>query len=125
MNLKLRGIGMVRGHAQRHRARFLGDSQIAEGASNPLFVIRQLTFSQGAIDMIFFIAVLSINLGLVNLLPIPILDGGHLLLYCIEAVTGKPVGERATEISFRIGLAFIFSLMILVTWNDLVQIWSK
>jgi len=64
-------------------------------------------------------AMLSINLGLLNLLPVPMLDGGHLLFYMIEAVSGKPLNERAQEYCFRIGLALVLSLMLFVTWNDL------
>jgi regulator of sigma E protease len=64
---------------------------------------------------------LSISLGLINLFPIPILDGGHLLFYAIEAVRGRPLGERAQEYGFRIGIALVVSLMVFVTWNDIVH----
>ncbi|MEQ8321575.1 MAG: RIP metalloprotease RseP [Rhodospirillales bacterium] len=77
---------------------------------------------QGALQLFFFMAVLSINLGLINLFPIPILDGGHLLFMGIEAVRGKPLGERAQEYGFRIGLALVLILMVSVTWNDIVRI---
>ena len=76
---------------------------------------------QGYLQLIFFTAVLSINLGLINLFPIPILDGGHLLFMGIEAVRGKPLGERAQEYGFRIGLALVLLLMVSVTWNDIVR----
>ncbi len=76
----------------------------------------------GIVPLIWFTALISINLGLINLFPIPMLDGGHLLLYGIEMIRGKPLSERAQEISFRIGLAFILVLMIFVTINDLVQL---
>jgi len=71
--------------------------------------------------LIWFMAVLSINLGLINLFPIPMLDGGHLLYYGIEAARGRPLGERAQEYGFRIGLALVLTLMVFATWNDLVQ----
>lgn len=80
---------------------------------------------QGALQLIFFMAVLSINLGLINLFPIPILDGGHLLFMAIEAVRGKPLGERAQEYGFRIGLALVLLLMLSVTWNDIVRAFSS
>ncbi len=64
-------------------------------------------------------AVLSISIGLLNLMPVPILDGGHLVFYAIEAVRGRPVGSSAQEVAFRIGLAMIFSLMVFATWNDI------
>lgn len=72
--------------------------------------------------LIWFTALLSINLGLINLFPIPMLDGGHLLFYAFEAVRGRPLGERAQEYGFRIGLAVVLTLMLFVTWNDLVQL---
>ena len=62
---------------------------------------------------------LSVNLGLVNLFPIPLLDGGHLTYYAIEAARGKPLGERTQEWGFRIGIAFVLGLMLFATWNDL------
>ena len=65
---------------------------------------------------------MSVSIGLVNLLPIPVLDGGHLLYYAFEAVLGRPLGERAQEVGFRLGLAFVLSLMLLATFNDLVRL---
>ncbi len=67
-----------------------------------------------------FMVLLSINLGLINLFPIPLLDGGHLVFYAIEAVRGRPLGQKAQEIGFRIGLGLVVALMLFVTWNDLV-----
>ncbi|MDH5410020.1 MAG: RIP metalloprotease RseP [Alphaproteobacteria bacterium] len=68
-----------------------------------------------------FMAMISVSLGLINLFPVPVLDGGHLMFYGIEAVRGRPLGERAQEYSFRIGLALVLSLMIFVTVNDLLH----
>jgi regulator of sigma E protease len=76
----------------------------------------------GLIPALWFTAVLSINLGLINLFPIPMLDGGHLLLYGIEAARGRPLTERSQEIAFRFGLAMVLSLMVFATWNDLVHL---
>jgi regulator of sigma E protease len=73
----------------------------------------------GIVAALWFTAVLSINLGLINLFPIPMLDGGHLVFYAIEAARGRPMNERAQEIAFRIGLAMVLSLMVFATWNDL------
>jgi len=64
-------------------------------------------------------AALSVSIGLLNLFPIPLLDGGHLLFYAIEAVRGRPLSERAQEVGFRIGLAIVLMLMIFATFNDL------
>lgn len=74
------------------------------------------------VTLIQFAAILSINLGLINLLPIPLLDGGHLVFYGIEAVRGRALGERAMGYTMNIGLAFILGLTVFVTWNDLVQL---
>ena len=76
---------------------------------------------------VYYIAVISINLGFINLLPIPMLDGGHLLFYAIEAVRRKPLGPQAQEWAFRTGLAALLALMIFVTFNDLgsLGLWSK
>jgi len=73
----------------------------------------------GLVMIIQFAAVLSINLGLINLFPIPILDGGHLAFYAVEALRGRPLGERAMGYSLNFGLALILSLTLYVTWNDL------
>ena len=64
---------------------------------------------------------ISVSIGLANLFPIPVLDGGHLLYYACEAVLGRPLGERAQEVGFRLGLALVLSLMLLATFNDLVR----
>ena len=74
----------------------------------------------GLVAIVNFMIMLSINLGLINLFPIPMLDGGHLLFYAIEAVRGRPLGERAQEYGFRIGFALVIGLMLFATWNDLV-----
>ncbi|GAB4394836.1 MAG: RIP metalloprotease RseP [Kiloniellaceae bacterium] len=76
----------------------------------------------GITPLIYFAAMLSINLGLINLFPVPMLDGGHLMFYAIEAVRGRPLGERAQEYGFRIGLALVLTLMVVVTWNDLLRL---
>ena len=76
----------------------------------------------GLVTVFWFMAVLSINLGLINLFPIPMLDGGHLLFYIFEAILGRPLGERAQEYGFRIGIAMVLTLLIFATWNDLVHL---
>lgn len=74
---------------------------------------------QGAKMVFWFIAILSINLGLVNLFPIPMLDGGHLFFYLIEGVRGKPLSEKTQEYFFRFGFLILMSLMLFATFNDL------
>jgi regulator of sigma E protease len=76
----------------------------------------------GIMPLISLMAVLSVSIGLLNLFPIPLLDGGHLLFYAVEALRGRPLSERAQEIGFRIGLAFVVMLMLFATWNDLVNL---
>lgn len=81
-------------------------------------VSRQVA-KQGLVYFINLTAVISIGLGIMNLLPVPPLDGGHLLFYGLEAIRRKPMNERAQEFGFKVGLALVLSLMIFATWNDL------
>ncbi len=76
----------------------------------------------GFVETISFMALLSINLGLINLFPIPVLDGGHLLFFAFEGVRGRPLGEKTQEYSFRIGLVLVLSLMVFVFANDILNI---
>lgn len=74
--------------------------------------------SIGFAELVFFTAFISVSIGLINLFPIPLLDGGHLVFYAVEALMGKPLSERVQEFSFRIGLAVILGLMMFGFWND-------
>jgi regulator of sigma E protease len=76
----------------------------------------------GAAGFIIFLAILSLNLGFINLFPVPLLDGGHLLFYAIEAARGRPLSERAQEWGLRVGLALVLALMLFVSWNDIVHL---
>jgi len=76
----------------------------------------------GIMPLIHLVGVLSVSIGLLNLFPIPLLDGGHLLFYGIEAARGRPLSERAQEVGFRIGLAIVVMLMIFATFNDIVHL---
>ena len=98
--------------------------QGTEGIGGPLRIVQYagITFQSGIENFILFLAVLSINLGLINLFPIPILDGGHLLFFAVEAIRGRPLGPQAQEYGFRFGLILVLILMVFVTWNDLVQL---
>jgi regulator of sigma E protease len=78
--------------------------------------------AMGVVSVISLVALLSINLGLVNLIPIPILDGGHLLFYAVEAVLRRPVPARAQDIGLRFGVAIILSLFFVTTFNDLARL---
>ncbi len=72
----------------------------------------------GFAALVHLAAVLSISIGLLNLFPVPLLDGGHLLFYAVEAIRGKPLSERAQEVGFRIGLGLVLMLMVFATYND-------
>ena len=76
----------------------------------------------GVGSLIFFIALISINLAIINLLPIPVLDGGHLLFFLIEAVKGSPVSIKVREVAQQVGLFILILLMILVFYNDITRI---
>lgn len=91
-----------------------GPIRIAEMSGN--------VWQAGLISVLMFATILSINLGLINLFPVPMLDGGHLLFYAIEALRGRPLGVRAQEYGLRVGIAMVLALMVFATWNDLVQL---
>jgi regulator of sigma E protease len=76
----------------------------------------------GLAALVHLAAVLSISIGLLNLFPVPLLDGGHLLFYAVEAVRGRPLSERAQEMGFRIGLGLVLMLMVFATYNDILHL---
>jgi len=78
----------------------------------------------GVAAIMHFVAVLSVSIGLLNLFPVPLLDGGHLLFYAVEFIRGKPMSERAQEIGFRIGFALVAALMVFATKNDIFRLWN-
>lgn len=78
----------------------------------------------GMAALINLAAVLSVSIGLLNLFPVPMLDGGHLVFYAAEAVRGRPLSDRAQDIGFRIGMALILMLMLVSSWNDIAHLAS-
>ena len=96
-------------------------SRGADQFSGPLGIARLSgqVANLGVVALVSFIALLSVNLGLINLFPIPILDGGHLVFYAAEAIRGRPLPPRAQEYGLRAGLAVLVSLFLFATWNDL------
>ena len=76
----------------------------------------------GMAALIQLAAMLSISIGLLNLFPVPLLDGGHLLFYAVEAVRGRPLSDRAQEMGFRIGLGLVLMLMVFATYNDILHL---
>jgi regulator of sigma E protease len=97
--------------------------QDASQLSGPIGIAQYagVAAQQGFSTLITLAALLSISVGLLNLFPIPLLDGGHLLYYAYEAIRGRPLGARAQELGYRIGLAFVISVMVFATWNDLIR----
>jgi regulator of sigma E protease len=76
----------------------------------------------GFVALLNLAAILSVSIGLINLFPVPMLDGGHLLYFAFEAARGRPLSERVQDIGFRIGLAAVLMLMIFATWNDIIHL---
>ena len=112
----LRGIGqMITG--QRSSEELAGILSIGNMAGESV--------KGGIAAFLVFMAFLSINLGLVNLLPIPVLDGGHLLFYSIEGIFGKPVPEKIQEYAFMVGLVIVLGIMLISTWNDVTRLILK
>ena len=77
---------------------------------------------RGISDIAFLVAILSINLGILNLLPIPILDGGHLFFFACEAILRRPLAERQREFAQQVGLLLLFSIMIFAFFNDIQRL---
>ena len=100
---------------------FVGRGDV-EQLGGPIKVakVSQEVASLGIVALINLMALLSLNIGVFNLLPIPMLDGGHLAYYLIEAVRGRPLSQRVQEIGFRFGLAIVFTLMVFTLVNDLI-----
>ncbi len=85
----------------------------------------QSTAMQGLTTFLSFVAVVSIGIGMLNLFPVPMLDGGHLVFFLIEAVRGKPLGGKTIQISVSIGLAMVLLLMVFVTYNDIGRLIAR
>jgi regulator of sigma E protease len=103
---------------------FVGREQ-ANQFGGPIGIARisgQVATTGGLPGLIQLAAILSISIGLLNLFPVPLLDGGHLLFYAVEAVRGRPLSERAQEMGFRIGLGLVLMLMVFATYNDILHL---
>ncbi len=113
----LRGLGqMISG--ERGSEDIGGIIRIAEMTGD-------ISKNQGLLNYVVFLALLSVNLGLINLLPIPVLDGGHIIFYTIEIITRKPLNEKVKEYLFRIGFAILLALMVFATFNDIVHLFNR
>ena len=105
--------------------RLIAGRETADQLSGPIRIaqVSGVIASSGGIPALLHLsAILSVSIGLINLFPIPMLDGGHLVFYAIEAIRGRPVSQRAQEIGFRIGLALVIMLFVFVTFNDIVRL---
>ncbi len=91
-----------------------GPISIAKGAGS--------SADYGLVYFLGFLALISVNLGIINLFPLPVLDGGHLVYFLIEAITGKPVSEKIQEVGFRIGAAILMLLMGIALFNDFARL---
>lgn len=97
----------------------------ADQLSGPIGIARvsgEVAKTGGVGGLVGLIALLSVSIGLLNLFPVPLLDGGHLLFYAFEVVRGRPLSERAQEVGFRIGLALVLMLMLFAAWNDILNL---
>lgn len=115
--MTLRGVGqMITG--KRDADEVGGIIRIAEMSGD-------ISKQSGFLDLLIFAALLSINLGLINLFPIPLLDGGHVVIYLIEIVTGKELNETVKDYIFKFGLFLIISLMVFATYNDFARLFHR
>lgn len=113
-DMTLRGVGqMISG--KRGSDEVGGVIRIAEMSGD-------ITREQGVLSLFIFMALLSVNLGLINLFPVPLLDGGHVVIYLIEIGTGREINERIKDGLFKVGFALLISLMVFATWNDVVRL---
>ena len=113
----LRGVGqMVTG--KRSGEEIGGIIRIAEMSGD-------ISKQNGILDLVVFMALLSINLGLINLFPIPVLDGGHIVIYLAEIAVGKEINTHIKDALFKVGFSLIIALMIFATWNDFVRLFHR
>ncbi|OGW40006.1 MAG: RIP metalloprotease RseP [Nitrospirae bacterium RBG_13_39_12] len=96
----------------------------ADTIGGPILIVQMAgeQASRGLLDFILFMAIININLGIINLLPIPILDGGHILFLGIEAISKKPINEKVIAIAQRVGLAIILTIMVFALYNDIIRL---
>jgi regulator of sigma E protease len=121
----VRETGLIIDRTLTYIGRLLTGKESAEQLSGPIRIgqVSGAVVSSGGIPgLIYLTAVLSVSIGLFNLFPVPMLDGGHLFFYLIEAVRGRPLSPRVQDLGFRIGFALVIMLFIFVTFNDIANI---
>ena len=108
-------------------AKLFKEPEQTENLAGPIGIVQMSgqVAERGFIPLLNFAALLSVNLGIINLLPVPVLDGGHFVNLFIEAVRGKPLGAKAVAYTQRVGIALLLMLMLFATKNDLVRVFLK
>lgn len=125
--LGVKETGFVVERTMSYLGRLVTGRESADQLSGPVRIAQasgEVARFGGVSALISLAAILSISIGLINLFPVPLLDGGHLMFYAIEAMRRKPLSERAQELGFRIGFALVIMLMLFATWNDLLHLRS-
>jgi regulator of sigma E protease len=121
----VRETGHIMERTLTYIGRLLRGRESAEQLSGPIRIGQvsgAVVLSGGIAGLIYLTAVLSVSIGLFNLFPVPMLDGGHLLFYAVEAVQGRPLSPRVQDLGFRIGFALVIMLFIFVTFNDIANL---
>ena len=121
----VRETGFIIERTLTYLGRMLVGKESAEQLSGPIRIgqVSGAAMSSGGVaGLVYLAAVLSVSIGLFNLFPVPMLDGGHLFFYLIEAVRGRPLSPRVQDLGFRIGFALVIMLFIFVTFNDIANI---
>jgi regulator of sigma E protease len=120
----IRHTGLMSGLTLKMLWRMVLGEVSVKNVSGPIQIAQVAGFSAqiGLVSFLSFMAVVSVSLGVLNLLPVPLLDGGHLMFYAAEAIKGSPLSERALELGQRVGLVFLASLMGLAFYNDIMRL---
>ena len=113
----LRGVGQIFS-GSRNADEVGGIIRIAEMSGD-------ITRESGVIDFVIFMALLSVNLGLINLFPIPLLDGGHVVIYLLEIISGRELNDTIKDYMFKFGMFLILSLMVFATYNDFARLFHR
>jgi regulator of sigma E protease len=109
----------------QYLGKLLAGKESADQLSGPIRIAQvsgEIASASGLAGLVTLMAILSVSIGLINLVPIPMLDGGHLLFYFCEWVMGRPLSERAQELGFKFGIGVVLMLTVFVTWNDLMHV---
>jgi regulator of sigma E protease len=121
--LATRDSAVFTGKVLSYLGQMIVGKQSAEDLGGPIRIaeISGQAFKLGWYTLFSFMAILSLNLGLINLFPIPVLDGGHLAMYSAEAIRGRPLSLKVQEMSFRVGFVLVMFLIVFATWNDVAN----